>query len=93
LRFLRYLRFWSLFGAEKPDSDILACFSAIKDLLQKVSYNRLYKEMQKITLLPRRGEIKELLIQNSLAPFLSKVGAVGQTFFNSSCINLEGENS
>ena len=90
LRFLRYIRFWSLFGGKEPDTAVLACFPTIRDKMAQVSYNRLQKEIKKLARLPRRAEVRKLLVQIGLEPFLSQIGTAGQTFFNT--VNQEGEN-
>ena len=84
LRLLRYIRFWSLFGGEQPDPDILGCCPAIKGLLPRVSRKRLQKELDKIALLPRQKVVQGILVRTGLMSYLKDIASSGrsQQFFN-----------
>ena len=78
LRILRYLRFWSVYGDDEPDSDILALFSTFRGGLEKISYGRRKKEFNKILMSSRVIPVLDLMERNGLLPYVTADGDISR---------------
>ena len=78
LRILRYLRFWSVYGDDEPDPDILALFSTFRGGLEKISYGRRKKEFNKILMSSRVIPVLDLMEQNGLLPYVTADGDISR---------------
>ena len=70
LRILRYLRFWSLYGDEQPDMDVVSLFPAFREGLKQISFARRKKELDKILMSPRVISVLNLMKQNDLLSYV-----------------------
>ena len=70
LRIYRYVRFWSFFGGEKPDSGIINLFPKLGQNLAFVSVNRRQKEIFRILMSPRVTESLDLLNQTGVLSYI-----------------------
>jgi poly(A) polymerase len=69
LRILRYFRFWARFGKEKPEPSLISLLERLAPLLNNLSGERLWKELQGILVLPHFGE-SLWFMRRILAPLL-----------------------
>ncbi len=70
LRILRYLRFWSIYGGEQPDSYIINLFPLFKNNLKQISVGRKQKEWTKIKKSPRFSEVIKILKQTGVMEYM-----------------------
>ena len=78
LRILRYLRFWSIYGKGKPDTDVIALFPMFRNNLEKVSYGRRKKELDKILMSPRVIDVLNLMERNGLLSCVTTDGNISR---------------
>ena len=78
LRILRYLRFWSIYGKNEPDADIVALFPMFRNNLAEVSYGRRKKELDKILMSPRVIKVLNLMEESGLLSCVTVDGNVSR---------------
>lgn len=70
LRILRFFRFWAYYAKGEPDEMALKACVAQKNLISKLSKERLTQEFMKILMAPRVSDALKIMAQNKVIPEL-----------------------